>query len=537
MFVAPLKAASLGARIRTFPLASVVPRNPETYVVIGLIAAAFGIRLWYAAMSNLHEDEYYQAWAAATVAQTWTPKLASDVLYVHGVTVTYLVAPLYAIFEFNPFVLRLPSAVLGGLAVLIAFVWTRRIGGLTAGVIAAAFIGFEPHMIVWGGRIRMYQVLVLLALALGYATWRGFIQDDQPRWKIVSGVLAAFTLFTHFTGITLVAVPAIVVARHAITRKRLDRGHLFWLWIVGSALTFQIAHRFTTPPVSLAASGPIERGFALPVQPEFRPDRTLEELAVWLGGLATRAYSIPVLIAIGLWTPIVLVRGTSAALRPVAYPLLLSLVPLAGIALLSPEHLATPRYVLAGVGMLAPVIGLTFALPADVFAAHGPWLAGRALRAGTVAIIITALLFSGQSIWDAPRDDLRAAYTYLASNHGPDEAIVAQHPPIVEMLAAQSAYYLIPGLPTPEVRVKDGAYIDPWTGNPLAFRGRELCELLDTHDRVWIVALGGQLSRLEPEARVLLTDRFRVGYAEQDAGDLFGQGMRVIHGEGPCHNT
>lgn len=537
MSAVPQRAVVLGARIRSWPLPSVVPRNPQTYIVIALIGAAFGIRLWYAAMSNLHEDEYYQAWAAATVAQTWTPRLASDVLYVHGVTTTYLVAPLYAIFEFNPFVLRLPSAVLGALAVLIAFVWTRRIGGFTAAVIAAAFIGFEPHMIVWGGRIRMYQALVVLALAIGYATWRGFIEDDQPRWKIASGVLAALTVFTHFTGIALVAVPTIVVAWHAIAKRRLDQSHLIWAWIVASALAFQIAHRFTTPPVSLAAAGPIDRGFALPVQPEFRPDRTLEEVASWLGSLATRAYSVPVLIAIGVWPPIVLVGRSSATLRTVAYPLLLALVPLAGISLLSPEHLATPRYLLAGLAMLAPVIGLTFTLPADALSVHAPRLVGCALRAGTAVIMITALLFSGHAIWESPEEDLRAAYAYVAAKHGPDDAIVAQHPPIVEMLAHRSAYYLIPGLPTPEVRVKDGAYVDPWTGNPVAFRARELCELLNTHERVWVVALGGQLSRLEAEAEVLLTDRFQVGYAEEDAGDLFGKGVRVLQGEGPCHNT
>ena len=222
-------------------------------------------------------------------------------------------------------------------------------------------------------------------------------------------------------------------------------------------------------------------------------------------------------------------------MRPIAYPLLLALVPLTGIALLSPERMATPRYVLAGVGLLAPVIGYTFALPIEALARRTPRVYGWALRAGAVAIVIAALMVTGHTVWGGPGDDLRAAYTFVAAHEGPDEAIVAQHPPITALLAGQSGYYLIPGLPTPEVRVKDGAYVDPWTGSPLAFRKQDLCQLLDTHERVWIVALGGQLSRLQPDAQALISSRFLVRYAEEDAGDPFDNSMRVLEGEGPCH--
>ena len=521
--------------MRRLPIVRAFPRDVETYVVLTLMAAAFGIRVWHAATSPMHEDEYYQAWAAATVAQTLTPRLPSDALYTHGITITYLAAPLYALFDFNPFALRLPSAILGAATVGLAYGWTRRIGGPVAAVIAAIFIGFEPHMVMWGSRIRMYQILVLLVLATGYGTWRGFIAQDSQRWKTASGGLAALAVLTHFTGIAFLIVPTSIVAWNAIARRRLTRDHVLWGAFAGGAVLFETLHRLMTPSAILEASSTDTPTFALPVQPTFDATDTLLHAGTWLHDLSTQAHTIPILIAIGLLVPAALNRKQNSLMQQAAYPLLLALVPLISITILSPASLATPRYTLAAVGMLAPVIGCTFALSIQSLTSQASIAIRRTANGGLIGIMVCAMTIGLVSFPTDISADLHTAYAYVAENQGPDAAIVAQHPPITAMMTGQFGHYLIPGLPTPEVRVKDGRYVDPWIGSPLAFREFEICQLLASHERVWIIALGGQLSRLEPEAKDLILNRFQVLYAEEDAGNPFGRNIRVLEGHGPCH--
>ena len=502
--------ADLLARLRgVLPTIGALP-------LLVLVAAALAARAVYATQTNPHVDEYYQVWGAANVAANLSPQLPSGVLYMHGLTETYLIAPLYSVVGLNPAIMRIPSVLLGGVAVWIGYLWTVRLSGRTAGLLAAAFLAFEPHMIVWGGRIRMYQLLIVLVLAAGYATWRGFVQDDGRGWRVAAGVFTSLAALTHFAGLAFIPLPAILVGHHVVRRRRLEPDHLIWATVVAVGVAVIMIPRITAPWSVLTEAGEaIDRVVSLPGAPAFDPAATLAAVATWLQRAAGLPYAWPVLVALALWLPLVVIwRSDAPALRGVAMPLLGALLPLALFAIARPAVLSVPRYFLPAVAMLAPVIGNTLAVPVDALGQRLrlPWQ--HAWRLALVAIAGGALLFAGRPVWGEPLDDLEAAYRYVAARREPGEVLVTQNPVIASLVAGDPGHYFASRLSQISVITHNGRVMDRWTGSPVIATRESMCRLLDGTDAVWLIISGDLLSQAEAPLRVLVRARFTLQYSE-----------------------
>jgi hypothetical protein len=100
--------------------------------------------------------------------------------------------------------IRLPSLILGTATIPLVFLLGRKTVGDRAGLVAAGFIALSPFAIFYGIEARSYATLMFLtttsALMLLAAT-----QTGRPRWWAAYGLSAAAVLYTHYTGVFVIA--------------------------------------------------------------------------------------------------------------------------------------------------------------------------------------------------------------------------------------------------------------------------------------------------------------------------------------------
>jgi 4-amino-4-deoxy-L-arabinose transferase-like glycosyltransferase len=182
------------------------------FILLLLIAAAFGLRLAYLLHSHPFFDEFTTVLAAQAILQRGLPLLPSGLFYEHGLLFTYLDAPLVGLAGSGGLFIaaRLPSLILGTAAVPLLYWLGRRWFSPRAGLVAAALLAFSPEGIVWGGRARMYAMLQLLVILLVFFAYQGCSGEGRPRWRWLALLTLLAALLTQFGA--LIVVPPLVVA-------------------------------------------------------------------------------------------------------------------------------------------------------------------------------------------------------------------------------------------------------------------------------------------------------------------------------------
>src|SRR5262245_61829720 len=173
------------------------------WLVLPVMAGGLVIRLAAALRLPPHVDEGNMLLGIQTVAARGWPMLPSGVLYIHGATVSYLLAPLawfgwvdYA----NLFPLRLFSAICGTVAVYLTYRLGRSVAGSTAvALLAAALIALDPLSVLWGGFIRMYALLQVLVLLVAWLFLRALPRGDangdaEAGPGVLAGLVVAYWL-------------------------------------------------------------------------------------------------------------------------------------------------------------------------------------------------------------------------------------------------------------------------------------------------------------------------------------------------------
>jgi uncharacterized membrane protein len=93
--------------------------------------------------------------------------LIHDSLIAHHMPTYFLLLSAFASLDNPQFWLRMPSAILGALAVMLVFLIGQRIAGRTAGIVAALVLGLSPAALAYSQEARSYSLvmsLILLAL-------------------------------------------------------------------------------------------------------------------------------------------------------------------------------------------------------------------------------------------------------------------------------------------------------------------------------------------------------------------------------------
>lgn len=145
-----------------------------------------------------------------------------------GVTSTYAVLPLFAVFGFDVLPVRLFPILAGALSVLLTWRLGLRVFDGQVGALAALLLAVSPTFVFWS-RIGIYVISHIVAIALGvlllYLSWR----ERPAGWKLLLGAcLAGVGLTTKLLFVWFfIAVPvgwaALLVYDWLIADSRRDR--------------------------------------------------------------------------------------------------------------------------------------------------------------------------------------------------------------------------------------------------------------------------------------------------------------------------
>ena len=164
-------------------------------ILAAILIVAAGLRMYDLTHSppGLNQDEAMNAWTAWCMLKTghdhlnkpWPVFYMTDFGDNRSTLHLYFIMPFQAVGGLNVWTLRLPSAVGGVAAVLLAFVVGRRLFGERAGLIAAATMALNPWHIQqcrWGHEAAFVPLLVLLPVAM--MLWANFPLDESQDRKL-----------------------------------------------------------------------------------------------------------------------------------------------------------------------------------------------------------------------------------------------------------------------------------------------------------------------------------------------------------------
>jgi len=247
--------------------------------VILLMAAA--LRLVGIAHDQLWYDEGFTAAVARLPVGQLLAATAADV---HPPLLYLIEKPFVMLFGINEWALRLPAALLGTVAIWLAFQVVRELAGEHAGLLAAGLLAVSPFAIYYSNEARMYSLLLAAVLLATLGALR------QRAWLVVVGLTAA--LMSHNLGALYVpVVGALVWQRSGLRRALLVCGTatLVWATLWG--------------PVVLAQMGEMQQaGYWIEQSQASAVGRWLHEVKSLLFGPDVLSWIIPVdsLIAFAL---------------------------------------------------------------------------------------------------------------------------------------------------------------------------------------------------------------------------------------------
>ncbi|MGA8151714.1 MAG: glycosyltransferase family 39 protein [Terriglobales bacterium] len=188
--------------------------NNSSWVALGIVAAAFIIRLFYSGSCYLNPDEAAHfgkarvlSWGDAYKASRELVHPPLFILVLHGIL----------FLGRTEIILRTPSLVGGTVALWFTFAWLRRIFGGIPALAGLGFLAVSPAAISASTEVRQYGLLLCFVCGCLYATERT-ITERSTFWAIVQGLFLLAALLTHYTAV--VVLPC--VALYALLRALLD---------------------------------------------------------------------------------------------------------------------------------------------------------------------------------------------------------------------------------------------------------------------------------------------------------------------------
>ena len=187
----------------------------EGWIVAGLVLAAAVIRIVVIDNQSFWADEALTAYEARL---GFGPML-SVVQHVETTPPLYFVLIWFwgHLFGTGEIALRSLSTIAGIALVPVAYLATRELAGRRAGVLAAAFVAFNPFLIWYSQEARAYMLLTLLS-GLSFLWFARARREPGTRNLTWWAVWSALALTTHFFAAFLVAAEAIWLLR--VTRSR-----------------------------------------------------------------------------------------------------------------------------------------------------------------------------------------------------------------------------------------------------------------------------------------------------------------------------
>jgi hypothetical protein len=146
------------------------------------------VRFWNLGDLSLHGDEETMAMPALEILESGLPLQPSGMLYVRGLGQLYLMALSISMFGVSEWALRLPSAIVGSLGVLIAFFLGKRFLQPNFNLLFVVIIALYPSLIAYSQTARMY--IFLSTFSMLYTV---FIFRWEKKNSVINLTLALIT--------------------------------------------------------------------------------------------------------------------------------------------------------------------------------------------------------------------------------------------------------------------------------------------------------------------------------------------------------
>jgi len=184
------------------------------WLALGIVAAAFAMRLVYSDSCYLNPDEamHFEASRPSGWFETYQASLRLAhpplfILVLHGIL----------FLGRTELILRLPSVVGGTAALWLTFAWIRRTLGETPALAGLTFMALSPAAISASTEVRQYGLLLGFVCGALYATERTF-SERSSKWAIFQGLFLCGALLTHYTAIVVLGT----LGLYALVRSFLD---------------------------------------------------------------------------------------------------------------------------------------------------------------------------------------------------------------------------------------------------------------------------------------------------------------------------
>ncbi len=332
----------------------------------------------------------------------------------------------------SAFMLRLPAALAGTLAVPLLGVFAARLGGRQAGRLAALLLALSPFAVWYAQEARGYSFLILFSVASGLALLHALQRGlDLPR-ALLLAVLVFGGLASNFAFVFLLLAYGVTVLWWA--RPRTAGSWALWSLALGGGVLL-------AAPWLLEALGIWEVGRVVPGAATGESLRGETTFSIWALpfsgwslfygfslGPALRELHLDRLGAVREHAPVILVGAVVAlaALLPLlrgwdrrrTLLLLWVVVPLVGVVLLAVRNVKpfNVRYVAAALPWLVTLVALGLARV-------GP--RPRLFIGGAVALLFAASLVNLHADPRYAKADVRGAMVAMAAAGGPARPILA----------------------------------------------------------------------------------------------------------------
>lgn len=482
-------------------------------IAIGVVLAGFVLRVSAARRLSPHVDEPASILAARMVAERGVPLFPSDVLYLQGTPLSYLLAPLAwfgALDLDHLFLARIPSLVAGSIAIWL----TYQIGSLLTtarwpALLAAALLAVDPQSVQWSGHVRMYGLLQALTLAviLCFLLELGDNETGRGRRRRLAAMVALFWVacFTHILAALLwpgLALAAIVIAGRSLLDRRRDLARA----LVACAVAPLVVVALNGLVAALGdAIGGGSGGAGFVGDQLIDVSRIADPyLTAWSGLFARGALPgliptlLTLLIGIAIGQVLLAAHGmmTERERQRLTAVLLAYGLPILLVAALTSEP--QPRY-LVQIHPLGFVLAAT-ALGLIARASLNSTVGRQLLAGGGIAVLAAMLVYhSVDGVWNRLANpvvdpDHIAALRFVAEQRRGDQIVAVAFPSTAYLaLDGRDGVRFLAG-PEGHNRVKRytrsdgrGDRIDYWIGAPAVTSTAELCGLIRDHPDSWLV--------------------------------------------------
>src|SRR5512139_1981962 len=189
------------------------------WVMAGLVAAAFALRVRNLGLSDLTFDECASAFnAGKPYMEMFRYLLGAFHELPPGYYVLLRAWTLFA--GRGEFALRYPSVIFGVLGVALVYRVGRRGLGSTVGALAALILTLQPFHFYYSQDARPYSLMVVEAMLMVYFFDR-LCRDPRVRWWLAFGLVGAFAVLTHYWMALVVAALCVYLLLHLRAHRQL----------------------------------------------------------------------------------------------------------------------------------------------------------------------------------------------------------------------------------------------------------------------------------------------------------------------------